>query len=76
VWDARAYRRGGGERQVSNAAQWRAAFDGRFTATSKAPFEQPYMRALFAHGERPGRDSAAFGGDPLGAPGGATVAER
>ena len=53
-----------------------ATIDGRFTGTSKAPFEQAYMQALFAHGERLGRDGAAFGGDPLGAPGGATVAER
>src|SRR5829696_6104664 len=34
-----------------------AAIDGRFGATSKAPFEQPYMRALFAHRERLGRDA-------------------
>jgi hypothetical protein len=44
-----------------------AAIDGRFTATSKAPFEQAYMKALFAHGEKLGRDGAAFGGDPIGA---------
>jgi Patatin-like phospholipase len=61
--------------QRNGIAMHFAAIDGRFGATSKAPFEQPYMRALFAHGERLGRDGAAFGANPLGGPEGA-VARR
>jgi hypothetical protein len=44
-----------------------ATIDERFTATSKAPFEQAYMKSLFVHGEKLGREGAAFGGDQLGA---------
>jgi hypothetical protein len=53
-----------------------ATIDGRFTATSKAPFEQASMRALFApwRATRPRRRGVR--GDPPGAPGGATMAER
>lgn len=38
-----------------------AQIDGRFTRTSAAPFDQVYMKALFAHGEALGRDGTAFG---------------
>jgi hypothetical protein len=51
-----------------------AAIDARFTAVAKGPFDQAYMKALFAHGERLARDGAAFA-DPLGGPEGA-VARR
>jgi hypothetical protein len=61
--------------QRNGIAMHFAAIDGRFGATSRAPFEQPYMRALFAHGERLGRDGAAFGANPLGGPEG-VVARR
>ena len=44
-----------------------ATIDGRFTATSKAPFEQAYMKSLFVHGEKLGREGAAFSGYQLGA---------
>ncbi|MGF3027697.1 patatin-like phospholipase family protein [Methylobacterium aquaticum] len=37
-----------------------ATIDQRFSRTSQAPFEQGYMRALFAHGERLGRAGTAF----------------
>lgn len=37
-----------------------ALIDGRFTKTSEKPFDQAYMRALFAHGESLGRDGSAF----------------
>ncbi|MFC6390398.1 patatin-like phospholipase family protein [Methylorubrum zatmanii] len=37
-----------------------ALIDGRFTKTSERPFDQPYMQALFAHGEALGRDGSAF----------------
>ncbi|CAO4173931.1 patatin-like phospholipase family protein [Methylorubrum populi] len=37
-----------------------ALIDGRFTQTSERPFDQPYMQALFAHGEALGRDGNAF----------------
>ncbi|AWB22931.1 patatin [Methylobacterium currus] len=37
-----------------------ATIDQRFSQTSQAPFEQGYMRALFAHGERLGRAGTAF----------------
>jgi len=38
-----------------------AQIDGRFTQTSAAPFDGPYMKALFAHGEALGRTGTAFG---------------
>ena len=44
-----------------------AMIDERFTVTSNAPFEQAYMKSLFVHGEKLGREGAAFGGDQLGA---------
>ena len=37
-----------------------ALIDGRFAKTSEKPFDQPYMRALFAHGEALARDGSAF----------------
>ncbi|GJE18604.1 patatin-like phospholipase family protein [Methylobacterium marchantiae] len=37
-----------------------AQIDDRFTRTTSAPFDQDYMKALFAHGERLGRDGTAF----------------
>ena len=37
-----------------------AQIDNRFTRTTSAPFDQDYMKALFAHGERLGRDGTAF----------------
>ncbi|QRE74461.1 patatin-like phospholipase family protein [Methylobacterium aquaticum] len=37
-----------------------ATIDQRFSQTSQAPFEQGYMRALFAHGERLGKAGTAF----------------
>ncbi|MCJ2131056.1 patatin-like phospholipase family protein [Methylobacterium sp. E-045] len=37
-----------------------AEIDNRFTRTTSAPFDQDYMKALFAHGERLGRDGIAF----------------
>lgn len=37
-----------------------ALIDERFTKTSERPFDQSYMRALFAHGEALARDGAAF----------------
>ncbi|MEH3144323.1 MAG: patatin-like phospholipase family protein [Methylobacterium frigidaeris] len=37
-----------------------ATIDRRFAQTSAAPFDQGYMRALFAHGEKVGRDGTAF----------------
>jgi len=40
-----------------------AEIDGRFTQTTTAPFDQAYMKALFAHGEALGRDGTAFAGD-------------
>ena len=39
-----------------------AEIDGRFAQTTATPFDQKYMQALFAHGERLGRDSTAFAG--------------
>ena len=43
-----------------------AQIDGRFGKTSAAPFDQGYMKALFAHGAALGRDGTAFrdGPDP------------
>lgn len=41
-----------------------ATIDQRFPQTSQAPFEQGYMRALFAHGERLGRAGTAFDWSP------------
>lgn len=38
-----------------------AQIDGRFGKTSAAPFDQGYMKALFAHGAALGRDGTAFG---------------
>ncbi|AWN43541.1 patatin-like phospholipase family protein [Methylobacterium durans] len=37
-----------------------AEIDGRFTQTASAPFDQGYMKALYAHGERLGRAGTAF----------------
>ncbi|MDR7035657.1 putative acylesterase/phospholipase RssA [Methylobacterium sp. BE186] len=37
-----------------------AEIDGRFGQTSAAPFDQGYMKALYAHGERLGRAGTAF----------------
>lgn len=37
-----------------------ATIDDRFTQTSPAPFDQRYMRALYAHAERLGRARSAF----------------
>ena len=37
-----------------------AEIDGRFPTASPAPFDQDYMKALFEHGERLGRDGTAF----------------
>lgn len=37
-----------------------ATIDGRFARTSPGPFNQDYMRALFAHGEAVGRAGTAF----------------
>ncbi|MBB2961736.1 patatin-like phospholipase family protein [Methylobacterium sp. R2-1] len=37
-----------------------ALIDGRFAKTSEKPFDQPYMKALFAHGEALARDGSAF----------------
>ncbi|KAB1070504.1 patatin-like phospholipase family protein [Methylobacterium planeticum] len=39
-----------------------AEIDGRFGQTTATPFDQKYMQALFAHGERLGRDGTAFAG--------------
>jgi hypothetical protein len=47
-----------------------ATIDGRLTEASKAPFEQAYMRALFAHGERLGRDGVVFGATRSAGPAG------
>ncbi|TGD96788.1 patatin-like phospholipase family protein [Methylobacterium nonmethylotrophicum] len=41
-----------------------ATIDQRFPQTSQAPFEQGYMRALFAHGERLGKAGTAFDWSP------------
>ncbi len=41
-----------------------ATIDQRFGQVSQAPFEQGYMRALFAHGERLGRAGTAFDWSP------------
>ena len=44
-----------------------AQIDGRFTKETSAPFDQGYMRALFAHGEALGRTGTAFGpGEAVG----------
>lgn len=40
-----------------------ALIDDRFTQTTAAPFDQTYMKALFAHGEALGRAGTAFGGE-------------
>ena len=37
-----------------------ALIDGRFAKTSEKPFDQAYMKALFAHGEALARDGSAF----------------
>ncbi|CAA2106004.1 hypothetical protein MBUL_03470 [Methylobacterium bullatum] len=37
-----------------------AEIDNRFTRTTSAPFDQDYMKALFAHGERLGHEGTAF----------------
>lgn len=37
-----------------------ALIDERFTKTSDRPFDQGYMRALFAHGEALAREGSAF----------------
>ncbi|MFD6318746.1 patatin-like phospholipase family protein [Methylorubrum thiocyanatum] len=37
-----------------------ALIDGRFAKTSEKPFDQAYMKALFAHGESLARDGSAF----------------
>lgn len=37
-----------------------AQIDGRFTRSATAPFDQTYMKALFAHGETLGRAETAF----------------
>ncbi len=42
-----------------------AQIDGRFTRTSSAPFDQGYMKALFAHGAKLGREGSAFEGDAV-----------
>ena len=39
-----------------------ARIDERFGKTSAAPFDQGYMKALFAHGAALGRDGTAFAG--------------
>ena len=39
-----------------------AEIDGRFTATAPGPFDQRYMQALYAHGEKLGRAGDAFTG--------------
>ncbi|WP_082483626.1 patatin-like phospholipase family protein [Methylobacterium sp. Leaf87] len=44
-----------------------AEIDGRFTRTSTVPFDQTYMRALFAHGEALGRAGTAFTGEGVDA---------
>ncbi|MGY2050832.1 patatin-like phospholipase family protein [Methylobacterium sp. JK268] len=41
-----------------------AVIDARFTRRSPAPFDQGYMRALFAHGERLGQQGTAFDWTP------------
>ncbi|AWN49522.1 patatin [Methylobacterium terrae] len=41
-----------------------ATIDQRFGQVSQAPFEQGYMRALFAHGERLGQAGTAFDWSP------------
>ncbi|MET7248069.1 patatin-like phospholipase family protein [Methylobacterium sp. EM32] len=41
-----------------------ATIDQRFPQVSQAPFEQGYMRALFAHGERLGKAGTAFDWSP------------
>ncbi|WP_232628770.1 patatin-like phospholipase family protein [Methylobacterium sp. Leaf118] len=41
-----------------------AQIDGRFGKTSEKPFDQPYMQALFAHGQSLGRDGTAFADAP------------
>lgn len=43
-----------------------ALIDDRFTRTTAAPFDQTYMKALFAHGEALGRAGTAFGGEAEG----------
>ncbi|MCJ2081155.1 patatin-like phospholipase family protein [Methylobacterium sp. J-090] len=43
-----------------------AEIDGRFTRTTTAPFDQTYMKALFAHGEVLGRNGTAFTGEAQG----------
>jgi len=45
-----------------------AEIDGRFTRTTAAPFDQAYMKALFAHGEALGRAGTAFTGEGIDAP--------
>jgi hypothetical protein len=52
-----------------------AHVDERFTETTAKAFDQRYMQALFAFGERVGRDGTAFRKDPLGVDG-QTVAGR
>lgn len=44
-----------------------AEIDNRFTRITSAPFDQDYMKALFAHGERLGRDGTAFSRGTLAA---------
>lgn len=39
--------------------------DERFDLSATAPFDQAYMQALFAHGERVGRDGTAFRAQPF-----------
>jgi hypothetical protein len=46
-----------------------AHIDERFTVTTQKSFDQKYMQALFAFGERTGRDGSAFRKDPLGTEG-------
>ncbi|GJD95597.1 patatin-like phospholipase family protein [Methylobacterium iners] len=42
-----------------------AQIDGRFTKSSSAPFDQGYMKALFAHGAKLGREGTAFESDAV-----------
>ncbi|MDQ4136104.1 MAG: patatin-like phospholipase family protein [Pseudomonadota bacterium] len=44
------------------------SIDDRFEQSTKAPFDRDYMRALFAHGERIGREETAFKAHPFEGP--------
>ncbi|HEX2556588.1 MAG TPA: patatin-like phospholipase family protein [Microvirga sp.] len=51
--------------QRSGARMQFTHIDERFTQSTKAPFDQDYMQALFAFGERVGRDGSAFRARPF-----------